>query len=312
MKRVCRALVTLSLLLVATTALAQDLDPRAYVRAPVKATFYIAGFSFSSGGVVTDTSSVIQGAHMKVEAPSIGVGRSFSFFGKSAQAFAGLPYAWAQGSAAVGGQPTNITRAGLADARLRLAVLFHGAPAATLAEIAKAPRRTILGASLTVVAPTGQNSPLRLVNIGSARWAFKPELAVSAPVRERWLVDVYLGLWLFTNNSQFYPGSTRRTQAPMGALQAHISYMIRPLMWAAFDATYYAGGLSALNGVSQNDRQSNSRIGGTLVMPVGRRHSIKLAVSSGAIIRFGSNFTTFSVGWQTAIVPRPAQRPTTP
>ncbi len=311
MKRPCRAILTLLMLLAPAVAPAQDLDPRAYVRAPVKSSFYIAGFSFSSGGVVTDASSVIQDAHMKVEAPSIGVGRSFSFFGKSSQAFAVLPYAWAQGSAAVGGQPIDVARAGLADARLRWSVLFHGAPAATLAQIAKAPRRTILGASLTVVAPTGQNSPQRLVNLGTARWAFKPEFAVSAPVGGRWLVDVYAGLWLFTNNGSFYPGSTLRTQKPMGAVQAHISYMIRPLMWAAFDATYYAGGLSALNGIDQNDRQSNSRIGGTFVMPIGRRHSIKFAASSGAIIRFGANFTTFSVGWQTVILPGPPKPPTT-
>lgn len=41
-------------------------------------------------------------------------------------------------------------------------------------------------------------------------------------------------------------------------------------------------------------------------MPVGRRHSIKLAVSRGAIVRYGADFSTFSFGWQTAWVSRPA------
>ena len=56
-------------------------------------------------------------------------------------------------------------------------------------------------------------------------------------------------------------------------------------MWAAFDATYYVGGRSTVDGIENNDRQSNSRVGATVAFPVGRRHSIKLAVSKGAIVR---------------------------
>ena len=40
--------------LVATSALAQDLDPRAYAQAPTGLTVAIAGVGFSSGGVLTD------------------------------------------------------------------------------------------------------------------------------------------------------------------------------------------------------------------------------------------------------------------
>lgn len=71
------------------------------------------------------------------------------------------------------------------------------------------------------------------------------------------------------------------------------------------DATYYVGGRTTTDGVENSDRQSNSRVGATLNLPVGRRHAIKLAVSRGAIIRHGPDFSTFSIGWQTAWVPRP-------
>jgi hypothetical protein len=47
-------------------------------------------------------------------------------------------------------------------------------------------------------------------------------------------------------------------------------------------------------------------VGATVAFPVGRRHSIKLAVSKGAIVRYGADFSTFSFGWQTAWVSRPA------
>jgi hypothetical protein len=295
----------LCLLLLAAPLSAQDLDPRAYANVPVNGTFLSVGFGLSHGGVLTDPTLPVTDINATIETPSLGIGRSFSLLGKTAQAFAALPYSWAQVSGNVGGDARSITRAGLSDMRLRFSVLVHGAPAASVLEIAKAPRRTILGTSLTVVAPSGQFFPDRLVNLGSNRWAFKPEFAVSHPMGERWLLDVYAGLWLFTTNSSFYPGTSVRTQAPMGALQAHLSYNFRRQLWAAFDATYYRGSRTTIEGIGNNDRQSNSRVGGTLVFPVARRHSIRIAVSRGAIIRFGANFTTLSVGWQTGWVPRP-------
>jgi len=302
----CPGAGLIGLLFFAASLSAQDLDPRAYAHVPVNGTFLVAGFALSHGGVVTDPAIPVTDINATVETPSLGVARSFSLFGKTAQAFGALPYSWAQVSGQVLEEARSITRAGVSDMRLRLSVLVRGAPAASALEIAKAPRRTILGTSLTVVAPTGQFFPDRLINLGTNRWAFKPEFAVSHPMGQKWLVDVYAGVWLFTTNGSFYPGSSVRTQAPMGAFQAHVSYNFQRQLWAAFDATYYVGGRTTLNGLLNDDRQSNTRVGGTLVLPVGRRHSIKLAVARGAIIRFGANFTTFSVGWQTGWVPRPA------
>ena len=76
-------------------------------------------------------------------------------------------------------------------------------------------------------------------------------------------------------------------------------------MWAALDMTFYTGGNSSINGVDMNDRQSNSRIGATLVLPVKKRNSLKFAFSTGAIIRSGADFSTFSVGWQTMFFRKP-------
>ena len=302
----CAGVGLLCLLLLAAPVAAQDLDPRAYANVPVNGTFLIWGFSVSHGGVVTDPTLPVTDISATVETPSVGVARSFNLFGKTAQAFGALPYSWAQVSGRVLEESRSISRAGLSDARLRLSLLVRGAPAASLAQFVKAPRRTILGTSLTIVAPTGQFFPDKLINLGTNRWAFKPEFAVSQPMGQKWLLDVYSAIWLFTANNSYYPGTLERTQAPMGAFQAHLSYNFTLRAWAAFDATYYVGGTSTIQGVENNDRQSNTRLGGTVALPVGQRHSIKLAVSRGAIIRFGANFTTLSLGWQTAWFPRPA------
>ncbi|MGE5359820.1 MAG: transporter [Bacteroidales bacterium] len=296
----------LCLLLLAAPLSAQDLDPRAYAHVPVNGTFLVTGFAVSHGGVVTDPALPVTDINATVETPSLGIARSFSLFGKTAQAFGALPYSWAQVSGKVLEQARSITRAGLSDTRFRLSVLLRGAPAGSVIEVMKAPRRTILGTSLMVTAPTGQFFPDRLINLGTDRWGFKPEFAVSQPIGERWLLDTYAGLWLFTGTDSFYPGTAVRTQAPMGAFQAHVSYTIKRQMWAAFDATYYVGGRTTINGIESNDQQSNTRVGGTFAFSVGRRHSIKLAASRGAIVRFGANFTTISFGWQTGWLPRPA------
>jgi outer membrane putative beta-barrel porin/alpha-amylase len=311
-RRVGRARISsmgvLGLLLFAPATSAQDLDPRAYANVPVDATLLISGFAVSHGGVLTDPTLPITDINATIEAPSIGAARTFSLFGQTAQVFGVLPYAWAQVSGNVLGDAASISRAGLSDVRLRFSILVRGAPASSVVEIAKAPRRTILGTSLTVVAPTGQFFSDKLINIGTNRWSLKPEFAVSQPIGRQWLLDAYAGLWLFTDNPSFYPGASLRSQAPIGAFQAHVSYNFQPKLWVAFDATYYTGGTTTVDGAHNDDRQSNARVGGTLAFPAGRRHSVKLSFSRGAIIRFGSNFSTVSIGWQTAWFPSPKKQ----
>jgi len=134
---------------------AQDLDPRAYANIPVNSTFLVSGFAVSHGGVVNDPTLPDFDVDATVETPSVGVGHSFSLLGRTAQAFGAIPYSWVQGRAR---GETRVTRAGVGDMRVRLSVLVRGAPATSVSEFAKAPRRTILGTSLTVVAPTASFS----------------------------------------------------------------------------------------------------------------------------------------------------------
>jgi hypothetical protein len=300
----CLVLLTLG----GNPIMSQDLDPRAYVWVPVKGNFLSSGFAFSKGGVLTDPSLPIENLNASVQTFNIGYARSFNLLGKTASAFVALPFSWAQASADLNGQRESIDRSGFSDMRMRLSVLLLGAPATTAANFAKAKHKTILAVSLTVVTPTGQYYPEKLINLGTHRWAFKPELALSHPMGRRWLIDVYTGLWLFTQNNQFYTGNSIRTQQPMGSFQGHLSYSIRPRMWLALDATYYTGGKSSVNDIYKDDRQNNSRIGATFLFPVFKRSSIKLAASTGAIVRAGADFNTYSIGWQTTWVDKPKAR----
>jgi hypothetical protein len=286
------------LLTYASLATAQDLDPRAYLRLPIRTNTIVTGFAYSYGGVVTDPTVPIEDLEADVQSASVGYVHTFNLFGFTSQAMVAVPYSWAQVSGKVVGQAQSITRSGFADSRLRLTMLLYGAPAAGLAEVLKAPKKTIIGLSLNMTAPTGEFFSDKLINLGTNRWAFRPELAISQPLGRRWLIDVYSGIWFFTTNNSFYPGNSSRAQEPMGSFQAHISYNITPRFWVAWNATYYVGGTSSIEGIYNDDRQNNTRVGITAVMPVGKSNSLKLAVSTGAVVRVGQDFTTFSIGWQ--------------
>jgi len=292
-------LISISLFLT-VRSLAQDLDPRAYARVPVDATVLIAGFNYTYGSVVLDPTLPIKDLEAKVESPMLGIARTFSLFGLTSQAFLVLPYSWAQASGKVLGEDSSITRTGFGDARFRVSVLFLGAPAITVEEFAKSSPQTVMGGSLTVTAPTGQFFSDKLINLGTNRWSFKPEIGLSYMISKQWFIDLYAGVWFFTTNNSFYPGTSVRSQDPLLTFQTHLSYNFNPLMWAAIDFTYYTGGQSSINDIYKDDRQNNSRVGATLNFPISRHSAIKLAYSTGAVIRVGGNFSTISVAWQMA------------
>ena len=162
---------------------------------------------------------------------------------------------------------------------------------------AKAPRRTIVGTSLAVFAPAGQYYNSKLINIGTNRWAFKPEVGVSWP-KGRWDVDVYGGVTFFTPNADFYPGGATKTQKPLAAIQGHAIYTLRPRYWVAGDATWYSGGSARVNGGNTLLGVNNSRLGLTASMPVGARYSLKVSYSTGVWVRTSTDFRTLAVAWQ--------------
>ena len=286
-------------LIVAMTAAAraQDMEPKAYSASPVGANFLVGSYSRSTGDVLFDPTLPITDVHARIDGLALAVGHSFDLFGDLALVTVALPYAWADVTGKVQEQAGEVTRSGLADARFKLSVNLAGNPAMSAREFARAPRKTIVGVSLTVQAPSGQYYDTKLINLGNNRWAFKPEVGLSIPIR-RLDADIYAGGWFFTANNDFYPGGLERTQSPIATLQAHLSYTLKPRLWVALDSTWYSGGGTQVAGGAPAEGVNNSRAGVTLSMPVGRRYSFKVAYASGVTVRTGTDFTTVAVAWQ--------------
>lgn len=206
---------------------------------------------------------------------------------------------------------TSIDRSGLFNSAFRFSVNLAGGPAMSLAEMRQWRQETLLGFSLKVIAPTGQYDPTKLINLGANRWAFKPELGVSRRWGH-WVLDAYASVWLFTKNPEFFsrneyfPGTQSQTQDPIGAVETHLSYDVRPFLWVSLDGNFWYGGKTSLDGVENPETlQKNSRIGVTASFPLGRRQSLKVGYALGAYIHFGGDYKIASVAWQYSWIGKP-------
>jgi hypothetical protein len=226
----------------------------------------------------------------------LGYARVLDLWGKSGKVDAIVPYTWLDGSADFNGQTVERKVNGLADARLRLSANLYGAPALRLKEFANYRQDLIIGASLQVSVPSGQYSSSKLVNIGSNRWSFKPEVGISKAVGP-WTLEVAAAATLYTDNKDFSGGNTR-SQDPLYSFQGHVIHSFRSGIWASLDVTYFAGGRTTINGARNNDLQENWRVGGTLAFPVNARNSIKLYASSGMSSRTGNDYDLLGIAWQ--------------
>jgi hypothetical protein len=278
---------------------AQQLEPRAYSPSPVGANFVGLGYVYSTGGVLFDPSLPITNAHADINSVAVGYGRTFGIGGMQGLVTANIPYAWGILTGVVGTKDSMTTRSGLGDLQVKLSLNLIGSPALSPQAFASTPPHSfILGASLLVSAPTGQYYPTKVINISTNRWAFKPELGVSYIVDRKLYIDFYTGLWLFTDNTQLYPGSSVSAQQAMASLQLHVSYTFSRRIWAALDGTWYSGGATSTNGGPQVGRQDNSRVGAQAAFKITAAQSIKASYSKGATARVGANFSTYALAYQ--------------
>jgi hypothetical protein len=291
----CSSCVSLA---VASAASAQELDARHFSPAPLGTTFVIAGVGESEGAIVFDPSLDIENVHADLDIVTAGFGRVFAWGERQARVLVVAPHAEGTIAGDVGSLPQETQLDGFVDPRIKLTVGLRGAPALAPAEFSRAPRgETVVSAGVTVVPPWGDYEPAQLVNLGYNRWALKPEIGVLRPFGP-WTVEGMLGAWLYSRNAEQYPGNAHKRQDPLLSAQAHVSYTWPNRVWLAVDATSFSGGDTRIDGVANPDHQANSRLGMTVSIPFGARHSLKLTYSEGATTRRGNDFESFMVTWQ--------------
>jgi len=278
-------------------ARAQDLEPREYSNAPVGMNFLIAGYSYTDGSVSADRSLPLEDGEIEVQTALVAYARVLDVAGRSGKIDLVVPYTWLSGSAKYAGEPYERDVEGLGDPRLRFSLNVLGAPALSFEEFQRYEQDVIVGLSVQVTAPLGQYDSDKLVNIGTNRWSVKPEIGLS----KRWkrlTLELAPSVTFYSENDEFL-GDRTLERDPLYAIQTHAIYTIWRGVWAALDFTYYGGGETRIDGVQRGERQENTRLGGTLVLPVGRHNSVKIHGSTGTSARIGADFDTVGVAWQT-------------
>ncbi|MBX7044150.1 MAG: transporter [Ignavibacteria bacterium] len=274
----------------------QEIEPRAYSNLPVNANFAALNYNFTSGNIVADPAAPIKELDLNSNNIIGGYVRTFSMFGNLARIQLTVPYSFLSGTAKLAGRDTAGTRSGLADLRIRFGINFIGSPAMDIAEYVKRKEGTVVGASLVVSAPTGQYFEDKLINLGTNRWGFKPEIGISQRLSD-FYGEIYTGVWFFTANNEYVKTNKLETD-PLFNIQGQINYVFKNIAWAGINAAYSNGGNTSVNGVSNNTKQDNWRLGAVVSSALSKNLAVKLQYHTGAVIRRGSDFDFYGISFQ--------------
>jgi hypothetical protein len=177
---------------------AQDLAPRTYVITPLHSNAVTLTESFYSGSINYNGALPVSDATGTYNVPILSYYHSFDFFGRSANVVASLPYGVGNFEGTVAGAGEHLYRSGLLDSVLRVSVNLKGGPAMPVQQYLKWKQKVLLGASLKVIAPTGQYDPTKADQLGhqplvlQARvWLF-PTLEQLGARWVRWSVVLHL------------------------------------------------------------------------------------------------------------------------
>jgi hypothetical protein len=294
---VCAAALLIAALSSSADALAQDLTPRTYWPAPRGTQLVVFGYAHQTGDVVTDPSIPITGVDSTIDSAVLAFQQTIDLFGRTGNIQFELPYVDGTTTGMVSDVPGRRDIAGIGDVAATLTINLLGAPSMSPAEF-QAMRQSpqpILGASIKVLAPTGDYEADKLINIGTNRWAVRFQLGYIRPLTPKWLLEVSAGAWFFEDNDEFL-GETRK-QDPIGALNVHVVRRFRPGFWASLDLNHYVGGHTTVGDDRNADLQRNSRLGLSLAYPFRRRHAVKLGISEGVVTESGGDFRTITLNY---------------
>ena len=145
------------------------------------------------------------------------------------------------------------------------------------------------------LAPTGSYDADKLVNLGGNRWAVKPALGMIVPLRGGWAFESEFGAWLYGANDDFL-GQTRH-QDPILSVELHAVHARPKGAWYSIDANFYAGGRTRIDGDRADDRQRNSRLGVTVLVPFSNGNALRGSVSTGIVTSSGGDFDILQLAW---------------
>ena len=291
-----KRLVSLSFALVALhcEVYAQFTEPRAYDEVPVGLNQLELAYAYAHSNASIDTSVIIAGAKLNLNQGVIDYTRYFGLIHRLAWVEATLPVAGLSGSINRANINSSLTGAG--DSSYQVAMLLMGGPALSVSQFADYKPTTSAGLSFAFTAPSGSYNSNKLLNLGTDRWSFKPEFAVSVPfgAEQKWEFDVYANAYFYTGNTAYHGIQVLRQEALPG-LEGHISYAFTNNVWAALDTRYSFRGDTSVDGVDQNSAQENFILGSEVNVSLNSRNSLVFEFGKALVHHNGPSISAFAV-----------------
>jgi hypothetical protein len=273
---------------------AQFAEAHHYDNTPIGVNQVELAYAYAHSDASIDTSLVVAGARFNLNQGTITYTRYFGFLHRAAWVEASVPLADLSGSVSGTNIQGSITGSG--DSSYAVTGLLKGGPALSPDQFADYKPTTTVGLSLTISAPTGQYDPNHLLNLGSDRWSFKPEIALSHPFGsgQKWQCDGYAHAYFFTDNTSYH-GKEILRQEPLPGLEGHVSYFFVPKAWASIDALYSFRGPTVINGVNQNNAQKNFTLGSEVNVSLNSQNSLVFQFAKALVHQNGPSLTGFAV-----------------
>jgi hypothetical protein len=277
---------------------AQELNPRTYSNTPIDSNLVTVGYAYSSGNVLLDPTLPIEDLDGKLNIALFGYVRSFGLLGRNAKIKAFVPYAFGDWQGTFNEAPAERDAQGFGDIRLKLEWNFYGAPALNAEEIRTWQQKTIVGGSVLLVTPTSDYNSVKLLNLGSNRWAVRPEIGVSRGFG-KWTLELVAGAWLFGANDNFF-GGRKLEQDPLYVAKGHVIYTFRPGFWLGLGIGIGRGGQTDVDGVPRPTEQENVRYALHAAYPINKQHGVSASLTSAKNNGAGTEFNAFSVRYSYA------------
>jgi len=273
---------------------AQFTDPHSYDNTPIGTNQLELVYAYAHSNASIDTSLVLGGAKFNLSQGSVSYTRHFGISRHLVWVQANVPIASLSGS--VVGTHLQGSTTGFGDSGFEFAALLKGGQALKASEFENHEPTTILGVSFSVTAPTGQYDPNRLLNLGSGRWSFKPEIAIVHPFGpgKKWQADGYMNVYFFTDNTS-YRGSEILRQQPLPGFEGHVSYSFNDKVWASFDTRYSFRGTTDVNGVDQGNAQRNFGLGSEINVSFNSRSALVFVFERALVHHNGPSATGFAI-----------------
>ena len=273
---------------------AQFTDPRNYDNTPTGINQLELSYAYVHANSSIDTSLTVAGANLNLNQGTISYTNYFGFLHRLTWLEATVPVAGLGGS--ITGTSVQGSTTGAGDSSYQLAALLKGGPALTVAQFESYKPTTSLGVSLTITAPTGLYDSRKVLNLGSDRWSFKPEIALTHPFgpQQKWEFDAYGNVSFYTDNTSYH-GKEILRQQPLPGVEGHVSYSFNDKVWVSLDTRYSFRATTFLDGASQNNAQQNLILGNELNVSLTPQNSLTLEFAKALVHQNGPALVGFSL-----------------